>query len=350
MHQRSFSEKVIKWYEENKRDLPWRHTSDPYKIWLSEVILQQTRVDQGLPYYHNFVEEFPTVYDLAAASEEKVLRAWQGLGYYSRARNLHACAKEIAQNRQGKFPNTSSELKKLPGIGPYTASAIASIAFKEPVAVVDGNVYRVLSRVFGIKEDILSTSAKKTFQKVADDLIDEKCPDLFNQGMMEFGALHCTPANPNCQSCPFNVECHARIHHAQSELPVKKKKKRARTRYFHYIVLEYMGKILMKQRGPGDIWQGLYDFPVVEINDPDRSPNQLTIDNVVVESKACDVSESYKHILSHQHLITKFYRSNISEYQYNNLHEKGHQWYTEEEILELPKPVLISAYLNEVIF
>jgi len=259
-----FSKKIISWYEENKRDLPWRHTRDPYKIWLSEIILQQTRIAQGLPYYNRFVESFPDIISLADAKEDRVLRLWQGLGYYSRARNLHACAKKVRDELGGIFPQSFQELKKLPGIGSYTAAAIASFAFHEPVAVVDGNVYRVLARVLGSDQDISSSEGKAFFYEKANELIDKRQPDIYNQALMEFGALHCTPQNPKCDSCIFVKSCFAYQNGMQGVLPVNAKKQSIRKRYFTYIVIEYRGRLFMKKRQHGDIWNGLYDFFLIE--------------------------------------------------------------------------------------
>src|SRR5690606_28672368 len=219
----TFSQKLISWYLQNKRDLPWRNTKNPYKIWLSEVILQQTRVAQGLPYYENFVKHFPTVFDLAKANEEQVLKIWQGLGYYSRARNLHHTAQYVSENLNGEFPKTYNKLIKLKGIGSYPAAAISSFSNDENVAVLDGNVYRVLSRYFGIETDISSSQGKKEFQEMADEVLDKKRPALFNQAIMEFGALQCVPKNPNCEVCVFNDSCVALQKNKVAQLPVKLK-------------------------------------------------------------------------------------------------------------------------------
>ncbi|HEY0769642.1 MAG TPA: A/G-specific adenine glycosylase, partial [Sphingobacteriaceae bacterium] len=234
MGKRYFPDKIVKWYSENKRSLPWRETKDPYRIWLSEIILQQTRVAQGLPYYLRFVERFPTVSHLASAPQDEVLRLWQGLGYYTRARNLQKCAQTIVEKYSRKFPRTYAELISLPGIGEYTAAAIASISFNEKVAVVDGNVFRVLSRVFGIDTPINSAEGKKGFSKLANDLIHETAPADYNQGLMEFGALFCTPKNPKCEECVFRKSCHAFQNGLQQQLPVKLKSKASRKRYFYY--------------------------------------------------------------------------------------------------------------------
>ncbi len=335
----------------NKRQLPWRNTTNPYHIWLSEVILQQTRVNQGLPYFERFVELFPTVHDLAKADEKQVLRAWQGLGYYSRARNLHKCAKIVAHNYGGVFPKSYEKLIELPGIGKYTAAAIASICFKQSVAVVDGNVFRVLARIFEITEDIGSPKGHKAFQQKANELIDPKHPDIFNQAMMEFGALHCTPKNPNCDNCVFFDTCLARINNSQSQLPVKLKKVKVRKRYFNYLVFQYEGKLALKVRQGGDIWQGLFDFYLIETDNENEFEEFMQNEevkklgkNVVVEHE----SKAYKHILTHQHIFAKFYRLKINPTK-TALQEfpDNYQFYDHDEILHLPKPVLISAYLND---
>jgi len=231
-----FKRELIHWYSINKRDLPWRETKNPYYIWLSEIILQQTQVKQGLPYYEAFVKQYPSVFDLANASEEAVLKLWQGLGYYSRARNLHATAKHIAFNLNGKFPNNYKDLLTLKGVGDYTASAISSIAFNEVAAVVDGNVYRVLSRYFGIKTPINSTTGIKEFKSLASSLIDKKQPATFNQAIMEFGARQCKPKNPDCTTCPINRGCAALQKKLTDTLPVKLKKTKVSTKYFNFLV------------------------------------------------------------------------------------------------------------------
>ncbi|HET8808815.1 MAG TPA: A/G-specific adenine glycosylase, partial [Flavobacteriaceae bacterium] len=261
----NFSEKLIDWYLPQKRELPWRNTVDPYKIWLSEIMLQQTRVAQGLPYYEVFLENFPAVFDLAKASEEKVLKLWQGLGYYSRARNMHFTAKYIAEEKNGEFPKTASGLLKLKGIGDYTAAAIASICFGEPVPVVDGNVYRALSRIFGIETPIDSTLGKKEFKQLAHQLIDPKKPAEHNQALMEFGALQCKPKNPLCETCPFQNSCMALQLGKIEKLPVKTKKIKTTLRHFNYLVFVSKNKqTLLQQRTGKGIWQNLYEFPLLE--------------------------------------------------------------------------------------
>jgi A/G-specific adenine glycosylase len=264
-----FSRPLLKWYRQNSRDLPWRRHADPYRVWLSEIILQQTRVDQGLPYYRRFIDAYPDVHALARASEEEILKLWQGLGYYSRARNLHATARHVANELDGVFPGSHAELVKLKGIGPYTAAAIASICFNEPRAVVDGNVFRVLARVFGVEADIASGTGKKEFSQLADELIDSRQPGDYNQAIMEFGATHCKPARPNCSDCFLAARCVALKEDKVKTLPVKSKKTRVRKRYFDYLVtLDEEYRTLLTKRNSGDIWEGLYDFPMVEGSRP----------------------------------------------------------------------------------
>jgi A/G-specific adenine glycosylase len=345
MGNRGFSKKIIQWYEENKRSLPWRQTTDPYKIWLSEIILQQTRVAQGLPYYNRFVETFPNVFSLAKAPQQQVLRLWQGLGYYSRARNLHTCAKTVVDDFGGKFPDSYQELKKLKGIGPYTAAAVASIAFKESVAVVDGNVFRVLSRVFGIEKDIASNEGKIFFSAKANELIPKVHPDLFNQAMMEFGALHCLPQNPKCDTCVFAKACVANQHDLQKVLPVKSKKLKVRNRYFYYFVIRHQNKILMKQREGKDIWQGLYDFYLVETRR--NSKTEVLIKENILLKGSTKISESkiYRHILSHQKLMVRFVEMELPSTK--TPASLGLKWFTEKQVAKLPKPILIAKYLIE---
>lgn len=307
-----FSSRLTKWYALNKRDLPWREHKNPYKIWLSEIILQQTQVSQGLSYYIKFTEKYPFVKNLAKAPEDEVLRLWQGLGYYSRARNLHASAKVILEKYKGKFPDTYDEIKALKGIGDYTAAAIASFAYDLPYAVVDGNVYRVLSRVFGIKTSIDSPLAKKEFQELANQLLDKKTPATYNQAIMEFGSQFCKPVKPDCQSCIFKNKCYAFLTGNVENLPVKLKKTKIRNRYFNYVVIsDKQQNILIHKRPKGDIWQGLYEFPLIE------SKNSI-LEEIFLKSKEfkstvksnfelIHVSKEYKHVLSHQHLYARFY-------------------------------------------
>jgi len=349
MDKRYFSDKVVKWYEQNKRDLPWRETRDPYKIWLSEIILQQTRVNQGLPYYLKFVEKFPDVGALAAASEQEILRLWQGLGYYTRARNLHKCAQEVVSNHGAIFPQSFEELKKLVGIGDYTAAAIASIAYRENVAVVDGNVFRVLSRVFGIDAEINSPEGRKAFAALANELVRNARPDVHNQAMMEFGALFCTPKNPDCHQCIFRTSCFAAQNNLQQLLPVKTKTKLARKRYFYYFVMKKGHSLLMKKRGEKDIWQGLFDFFLVEKSRPVRIQKLVedfnSANGMDIRTNDVEVSHLYKHLLSHQTILAKFII--IKEHRSGLLLHEPFGFYSTKKIAELPKPVLISRFLSD---
>lgn len=348
MDSRYFSLKLVGWYKLNKRELPWRDIKDPYPIWLSEIILQQTRVNQGLPYYKKFIEAFPTVVDLAEASEEKVLRLWQGLGYYTRARNLHKCAKEVMRNYKGEFPKSFEKLKTLPGIGDYTAAAIASFAFKEQVAVVDGNVSRVLSRIYGVEIPINTPLGKKSFFELANKLIPSTHPDQHNQAIMEFGALYCTPQNPQCNGCIFESSCVASLNSLQQVLPVKQRLKKARRRYFYYFVIQKGKSFLMKKRSEKDIWHGLYDFLLVEKKRP-ADPVKIFSENESLKKfkkgKLSDVSASYKHMLTHQLIFSKFVQVTLPQ----NVELNGTElkFYSLKKMSELPKPVLISKFLSD---
>ncbi|MBL7860341.1 MAG: A/G-specific adenine glycosylase [Cyclobacteriaceae bacterium] len=349
MNKKVFSDRIISWYEQNKRPLPWRETRDPYKIWLSEIILQQTRISQGLPYYEAFLSNFPDVYSLAKASQGNVLRLWQGLGYYTRARNLHACAKKVVTDYGGVFPDSYSALLTLPGIGAYTAAAVASIAFGESVAVVDGNVFRVLSRVFGIDKDIASNKGKEYFFIKANELIPDRQPDVYNQAVMEFGALHCTPVNPKCQTCPLSDFCVANLRNLQHLLPVKSKKQKSKRRYFTYLVISSNGRLLMRKREPGDIWQGLYDFALLESKRPirvkDLGRQQKEFKNLEIGS----ISTTYKHVLSHQQLITRFVLARIRSSKTTQALKKRYKLksYTRQQVDRLPKPILVNRFLKE---
>ena len=308
------SDKLISWYKKNKRDLPWRNISDPYKIWLSEIILQQTQVVQGLNYYIKFTETFPTVVDLANAPEDKVMRLWQGLGYYSRARNLHAAAKYIKSNHKGKFPTTYESIKELKGVGDYTAAAVSSFAFGLPHAVVDGNVYRVLSRLFNIETPINSTQGKKDFQQLADELLNDKQPALHNSAIMEFGALWCKPQNPKCEDCPVQTHCLAFQNKTISFLPVKGKKIKIKNRYLHYFIFNYKNNVYIQKRIEKDIWQNLYEFYLIETLEPTDGQVLLKDKALKKISTAFEIKSivsTKKHILSHQHLHATFYELNI---------------------------------------
>ena len=345
-----FANQLINWYEHNKRDLPWRNTTDPYNIWLSEIILQQTRVVQGLPYYEAFVNQYPTVFDLAKASEKEVLRLWQGLGYYSRARNLHECAKMIVNDYQGQFPDNFDELLKLKGIGRYAAAAIASFAFGQPNAVVDGNVYRVLSRVFGIEKDISSSGGPKVFESKANELLDRSRPASFNQAIMEFGAIQCSPKSPACGLCPFSSNCFAFNNNCIDLLPVKTKKVKVTKRYFTYIVFSFEDQLYLKQRGKNDVWQGLFDFHLLETSEAQSFDNVLSLLGEW-ELQASEIGESskiYEHVLTHQRIFANFVKVKLRKGDIEKLSKVAQQLnlYSIEQIRELPKPVLISKYLE----
>ncbi len=342
-----FGNNLIKWYEANKRHLPWRDENDAYKIWLSEIILQQTQVVQGLAYYLTFAKKYPNVRSLANANEDEVLKLWQGLGYYSRARNLHAAAKHITEFHSGKFPNTYEEIKKLKGVGDYTAAAISSFAYNLPYAVVDGNVYRLLSRVFGIETPIDSSAAKKQFQELANQLLDKKKPGLHNQAIMEFGSQYCKPVNPNCQGCIFNNKCWAFENGLVAVLPIKSKKTKVRNRYFNYlVVVDKNNHVLISKRSESDIWQALYEFILFE------TPSQLAMEDIIALKQVNKlignkptvkfVSQLYKHILSHQHLYAKFIVLQVNVFKKNE--------YLSVAIPQLKKyafPRLIEKFLND---
>ncbi len=345
-----FSKKLITWYLQNKRSMPWRETTDPYHIWLSEIILQQTRVAQGLPYYLSFIERYPTVFDLANAKEEEVLKLWQGLGYYSRARNLHTTSKFVANHLNGVFPSTYKDLLKLKGIGDYTASAIASICYNEVVPVVDGNVYRVLSRYFNIVTPINSTQGIKEFKKLAWEMIDHDQPATYNQAIMEFGALQCKPQNPYCILCPLNDSCESLRNGTTATLPVKLKKVKVKKRYFNYLVfLVNDRQTIIKQRIGKGIWQNLYEFPLIE------SEKEVNISHVkshdIFNNLLNDVNyeitiyeEDFKiHKLSHQHLYTKFYIIKMGEVPKidSDLNLVGI-----EKIREYPVPILLGNFID----
>lgn len=337
-----FAEKLLDWFAENKRDLPWRNTKDPYKIWLSEILLQQTRVAQGLPYYEKFVHQYPTIKKLASAPEKEILRLWQGLGYYSRARNLHKCAKLITE-QGGKFPETADELKKLPGIGDYTAAAIASFAFNKPTAVVDGNVFRVLSRIFAIEFNIASPAGKKYFFELANTLISHAYPGDFNHALMEFGATHCTPRNPKCDTCIFSKQCKALHTNNVQFYPVKTKAKARKIRHFHYFVFRFGKKIWMRQRNGNDIWQGLHEFYLAEGK---RSMSAQKVATLLPVKAEISTVKKFRQILSHQEIEGKFFEVELDRIP-TMLLKQGGKFYSLKEIEKLAKPVLVNKYLLE---
>lgn len=341
--------RLMNWYLQNHRDLPWRNTRDPYKIWLSEVILQQTRINQGTDYYLKFVENYPTVNHLANAAEDEVLKLWQGLGYYSRARNLHKAAKIIQKDFRGEFPRIIDQIKNLPGIGNYTAAAISSIAFGEPFPAIDGNVLRVISRLFAVEEPIDSSNGKKKVEQVLQLLIDRQNPGVFNQAVMEFGATWCKPQNPDCPNCIFAAECMAFSGKIVDILPVKAKKPGQKVRYFYYLNIHIVNEnnrlIYLKKRSESDIWKGLYDFPLIETSEEVKMdalinhPLWLEIfsDATPVIKK---VSGNITHILTHQKIITQFIETEIE----TPLSNKAFVAVKSEMINKYPVSRLIEKY------
>jgi A/G-specific adenine glycosylase len=340
----TFSKIILLWYSENKRSLPWRNTIDPYRIWLSEIMLQQTRVAQGTPYYIKFTEQFPTVYDLADASEEKVLKLWQGLGYYSRARNLHFTAKKIVEEYNGNFPDTYEELLKLKGVGDYTASAIASISYSRPEPVVDGNVYRVLSRYFGVELPINASEGITYFKNLARKVLSSENIRDYNQGIMEFGAIQCAPKKPLCLSCPLNETCAALQTNSIDKYPVKLKKAKVKKRFFNYlVVLDKQRNTHLIKRSGKDIWQNLYEFPLLETREEigvkevkQRLPEILTLEEPHLVYESSD--KTIVHKLSHQHLHTKFWIVKTSDRLADGL--------SPVELDKYPVPVLIADFIK----
>ncbi|MBR1687231.1 MAG: A/G-specific adenine glycosylase [Prevotella sp.] len=324
----SFAATLLEWFKIKGRALPWRETRDPYAIWLSEIILQQTRIEQGRPYWERFVRRWPTVADLAAASEDDVLREWQGLGYYSRARHLHAAAKQIVA--MGHFPATLEDIRRLKGVGDYTAAAIASIAFDLPAAVVDGNVYRVLSRYYGISTPINTTAGKHEFAALAQSLLPEGEASAYNQALMDFGALQCTPQSPRCADCPLMETCEALRSGRTGELPVKQRKLKVTERRLTYIYIRCNGQTAIRQRGPGDIWQGLWE-PLCCLPDlPAGSSLTLLRHNV-------------RHVLTHRILLADFY---LWEPDERPPLPDGYIWIDEQDIDRYAIPRLVQLLLE----
>lgn len=340
-------EVLLSWFTEHKRDLPWRNTTDPYLVWISEIILQQTQVKQGLPYYQRFVEAFPNVSALASAKEDDVLKLWQGLGYYSRARNLHFTAKYVVNELKGVFPSEYSGLIKLKGVGEYTAAAIASFCFQEVVPVVDGNVYRFISRYYGIDKPIDVLTTKKEVRAICDEIISTEKPDQFNQAIMEFGALQCKPKQVDCSACPFNDSCWAYKNNRVGDLPYKSKKIKKRTRYFYYFLFENQGKTILKKRSGKDIWEGLYEFPFLESSKGLAEQDVLkSLGEKNVEIKS--ISTYKKHLLSHQTIYAKFIHIFLDEKQLNQ-QEKRSKGFSHplQQIHQFAFPKLIENYLSE---
>ena len=332
----NFSRLIVNWYRLNKRSLPWREELNPYYIWLSEIILQQTKVNQGIPYYFKFLQKYPTIIKLADAEEKEILNDWQGLGYYSRARNLHYSAKYIKDKLNGQFPKNYKEILKLKGVGKYTAAAISSFAFNEKKAVVDGNVYRLLSRYFDIETPIDSSSGIKEFQTLADSLINKKNPGEHNQAIMEIGALICKPKKPKCIDCPLSEKC---ISYATDNIrnrPVKKIKIKIKKRFFHYLILNHNDELIIEKRTKKDIWKNMYQFPMIEAKNIEEKIDLSIFKNKVFESSI------RKHILSHQIIYAKFYHfESLSKFDAN--------WFAikKSELENYPIPRIIDKYLEE---
>ena len=307
------------WYLVNKRELPWRDISDPYLIWISEIILQQTRVNQGMSYYLRFIERFPTVADLALSDEDEVLKYWQGLGYYSRARNLHKAARQVMTDFGGIFPFEHADVLKLAGVGDYTAAAICSFAYDQPFAVVDGNVYRVLSRLFGIETPIDSGTGKKEFAGLAQELISKSDPGIHNQSIMEFGALQCVPVSPDCAACPLQLNCRAYELSIVDKLPIKSKKTKVTNRYFNYFFIELGGKTYLQKRIAKDVWQNLFEFPLVEADSLLTVEELMETDGFknlfsgIGEVEVVKISNPMKHILSHRVIYAQFVTVKITD-------------------------------------
>ncbi|MFV8376347.1 A/G-specific adenine glycosylase [Flavobacterium sp. LB1P71] len=342
----TFSNLLIQWYLHNKRDLPWRNTTNPYPIWLSEIMLQQTRVAQGMPYFLSFTAAFPTVFDLAKADEEQVLKLWQGLGYYSRARNLHKTAQHVADELAGVFPTSYKDLLQLKGIGEYTAAAIASFSYNEVVPVVDGNVFRVLSRYFDVETDIAAASAKKEFAALAFELMPKDNPAIFNQAIMEFGALQCVPKSPNCGICVFNESCAALQKNKVDQLPVKSKKLKVRSRFFNYLVVnDEQGNTVIQKRTDKGIWHNLYEFPLIEtekVEDfgfiAERIQKEFFTNNEIVSIMECN-EKCIIHKLSHQHLHIKFWKVNIKGRIENGIDAAT--------LIRFPFPIVIHNFIEK---
>ncbi len=346
--QKAFSRLLLEWHRNsNDRAMPWKGEKDPYKIWLSEIILQQTRVEQGWAYYNSFTRHFPDIGKLAKAPDEKIMKMWEGLGYYSRCRNLIATARFITTEKKGKFPDTYEEIKSLRGVGPYTAAAIASFAYNLPHAVVDGNVFRVLSRVFGIDQPIDSTAGKKYFTALAEELLDKKEPGLYNQAIMDFGAVICKPLAPLCAACVFKKICVAYRDNTIRELPVKEKKLQIRKRWFYYLVMEYKDQIVIRQRSEKDIWQGLYEFPLIE---SEKEMGQAGIIQKAIQSgwlakdkyEVISISPLIKQQLSHQLITGRFIRIKLSKKSFSG---KAWQWVGGLSKYAFPK--YINEYLTK---
>ncbi len=346
-----FTTQLLQWASQHNRLLPWKNSSNPYHIWLSEVILQQTRVEQGLPYYSKFIEHYPTVFDLANATEDQVLKDWEGLGYYTRARNLHAAAKYIARELDGKFPDTYKEILKLKGVGPYTAAAIASFAFQLPHAVVDGNVYRVLSRFFGINIPIDTTAGKKLFAELAQQLLDQSQPAIYNQAIMDFGATWCTPKQAKCLQCPLRSNCFAFQMNNVNQYPVKQKKVTKRIRYFNYLILNQSSQVWIEKRTQKDIWKGLYQFPLIELIKPAEDVSTI-IDAPFWQQyfqhpmpKLLEISPPIRQTLTHQYIVATFWEFQL-DHTFSSL-KHNFKLVERSKLSNYAFPKIIDCYLKD---
>ena len=345
---KKFQRQLLQWSEEHPRPMPWKESKDPYAIWLSEIILQQTRVAQGWQYYLRFLEAFPTVEELAAAEEGQVMKLWQGLGYYSRARYLHATAKIVAEELGGQFPTEPAALQKLKGVGPYTSAAIASFAYNYPAAVVDGNVYRILARLFAISEPIDTGSGKKVFQALADRLLDKKQSALYNQAMIDFGATHCKPKQPLCSSCPLVDYCKAHQQDLVHHFPIKSKAIKKKDRFFNYLVLKHKDQILLRHRQDKDIWQSLYDFPLWESDqhhtakEINRHFHQQGLLPKVIKGL---LSAPRKQILTHQTIYGQFFQVELKQAIVPS--QANFSWVSPEMIKSYAFPRIIDLYLED---
>lgn len=349
-HKVWFSRELIKWNEKvNNRQMPWKGVADPYKIWLSEIILQQTRVEQGMEYYNRFVKQFPSIHDLAKATDNQVFKMWEGLGYYTRCRNLIKTARTISSEMNGVFPQTREGLLSLKGVGAYTAAAIGSFAFGLPLAVVDGNVLRVLTRVFGITDPVDQTTGKKKIEQLAADLLGEHKPASFNQAIMDFGATICKPQNPVCISCPIKKRCYAAQNDAQDKFPVKSKKKKPTDRYLYYLLLQHEGSRLVRKRTENGIWKDLYEFILIEKDEPaeDKDLSKLSfwgISHRLTNKDVVRLSDPQVHQLTHQRIHAKILHVAI----HKKIDHRGYAWKSPAQLNKLAFPRLITRYLDEI--
>ncbi len=351
-HRRTFSSILLQWYGQYKRDLPWRNTTDPYKVWLSEIILQQTRIEKGIPFYDKFLFCFPTVEALAGAPLQEVLRLWQGLGYYTRARNLHACAIKVVSDYGSVFPGSFNELLRLPGIGPYTAAAIASFCFDEPVVALDGNSIRLLTRYLDYGEDVNLAAARNQLFRLSSTLVPAGKPGLFNQALMDFGSMVCKSPVPDCGHCPLSFGCGAYRTGRQSILPVRKRKIRKKSRFLNYLVFLDGDVVYMKKREDRDIWHGLFEFYLIETSDVRDLHHLFTEDfgKMLPGVIFLDGPHDYKHVLTHQNLFIRFHLVEIKkQYVKDRLASSGFREFTMAQIERLPKPIIIERFLKEKI-